>query len=61
MDLEPWIDSKTAGEHLGVPSDWLVSNIKKLEIPHTKLCRQYRFKRSELDSWARNKSCLESV
>jgi excisionase family DNA binding protein len=54
MANEPWIDSKQASEHLGSSADWLVANIQKLQIPHSRLGRQYRFKLSELDEWIRN-------
>ena len=54
MVNEPWIDSKQASEHLGSSADWLVANIQKLQIPHSRLGRQYRFRLSELDEWIRN-------
>jgi excisionase family DNA binding protein len=54
MANEPWIDSKQASEHLGSSADWLVANIQKLQIPHSRLNRQYRFRLSELDEWVRN-------
>jgi excisionase family DNA binding protein len=54
MVNEPWIDSKQASEHLGSSADWLVANIQKLKIPHSRLGRQYRFRLSELDEWIRN-------
>jgi excisionase family DNA binding protein len=54
MVNEPWIDSKQASEHLGSSADWLVANIQKLQIPHSRLNRQYRFRLSELDEWVQN-------
>ena len=51
MANEPWVDSKSASQHLGANIDWLVSNVKKLQIPHAKLGRQYRFRLSEIDEW----------
>jgi excisionase family DNA binding protein len=54
MGNEPWIDSKEASEYIGSSADWLVANIQKLQIPHSRLGRQYRFKLSELDEWIRN-------
>jgi excisionase family DNA binding protein len=54
MGNEPWIDSKQASEHLGSSADWLVANIQKLQIPHSRLNRQYRFRLSELDEWVQN-------
>ena len=33
---------------------WLVANIQKLQIPHSRLGRQYRFRLTELDGWIRN-------
>ena len=54
MVNEPWIDSKQASEHLGSSVDWLVANIQKLQIPHSRLGRQYRFRLTELDRWIRN-------
>jgi excisionase family DNA binding protein len=54
MVSEPWIDSKQASKHLGSSADWLVANIQKLQIPHSRLGRQYRFRLTELDGWIRN-------
>jgi excisionase family DNA binding protein len=54
MVSEPWIDSKQASKHLGSSADWLVANIQKLQIPHSRLGRQYRFRLTELDRWIRN-------
>ena len=54
MVNEPWIDSKQASKHLGSSAYWLVANIQKLQIPHSRLGRQYRFRLTELDRWIRN-------
>ncbi len=51
MVTEPWVDSKRASQHLGSNVDWLIANIQKLQIPHTRLGRQYRFRLSEIDQW----------
>jgi hypothetical protein len=57
--MENWVDSKVAGYHLDKDPDWLTNNAQRLKIPHGLVGRQYRFKLSELDSWAKeNSSCL---
>jgi excisionase family DNA binding protein len=61
MDGEVWVDSKGAGEHLGVSPEWLVANLRKLQIPHTRLNRQYRFRKSDLDLWIKSQERLETV
>ena len=61
MDGEAWIDSKMAGEHLGVSPEWLVANIQRLQIPHSRLNRQYRFRKSELDMWIKSQERLKTA
>jgi|694.fasta_scaffold22658_8 excisionase family DNA binding protein len=52
--MEKWVDSKLAAEHLGKSPDWLVSNVRRLKIPHAFAGRQYRFKLSEIDDWLKD-------
>jgi hypothetical protein len=57
--VEKWVDSKVAANHLDKDSKWLTNNVQRLRIPHSFVGRQYRFKLSELDSWANgNSSCV---
>lgn len=57
--MEKWVDSKVAGDYLDKDPEWLTNNAQRLNIPHGLLGRQYRFKLSELDSWAKqNSSCV---
>ena len=57
--MEKWVDSRIAGDYLGKDPDWLTHNAQRLNIPHGFVGRQYRFKLSELDSWAKeNSSCV---
>jgi hypothetical protein len=54
--MEKWVSSKVAGDYLGKDPDWLTNNAQRLNIPHGFVGRQYRFKLSELDSWAKENS-----
>jgi hypothetical protein len=57
--VEKWVKSSVAGDYLDKDPDWLTDNVQRLNIPHGFVGRQYRFKLSELDSWAKeNSSCV---
>lgn len=51
--LQKWMDSREASEYLGTTKDWLLANVHKLGIPHIRLGRQYRFRLSDLELWAK--------
>jgi excisionase family DNA binding protein len=38
-------------EYLQIQKDWLYDQVQRRAIPHVKLGRQLRFKRSEIDQW----------
>jgi len=46
-----WITVKQAAKHLGKPASWIYDNVHRLEIPHARLERQYRFRPADLDGW----------
>lgn len=50
---EPFLDARTASLHMNVPMYYLTSAAKRKElgIPHYRIGRLVRFKRSELDAW----------
>ena len=49
---EPWISAEQAAEHLGYALGTLYNKIADGEsIPHRKVGRMFKFKRSELDEW----------
>lgn len=49
---EPWITAEDAAAHLGYAVGTLYNKIAAGEaIPHRKLGRHLRFRRSELDAW----------
>jgi hypothetical protein len=60
--MEKWVDSKVAGYYLDKDPEWLTNNAQRLNIPHGLVGRQYRFKLSELDSWAKENSlCVDRI
>ena len=46
---ERWLSTQEASAYLGKTPKWLRENSLLLEIPHMRVGRQYRFKRSDLD------------
>lgn len=50
---EPFLDARSASQHMNVPIYYLTSAAKRkaLGIPHYRIGRLLRFKRSELDAW----------
>lgn len=59
--MEKWIGIDEAAEYLGVSKDTVRSWIKKgYDVPCSKIGKQWKFKRSDLDSWVKSgKSALE--
>ena len=49
--LERWFGLKEIAQHIGISKDTIRSWIKKGNIPHHKIGRQYKFKISEVDAW----------
>lgn len=53
--MDKWISIDEAAEYLGVNKDTIRNWIKKdSSIPANKIGKQWRFKRSELDTWVKN-------
>ena len=48
---ERWAGLEEIAPHLGVSKDKIRIWIKRDNIPHHKIGRQYKFKISEVDSW----------
>lgn len=48
---ERWSGLEEIAQHLGVSKDTIRTWIKRDNIPHHKIGRQYKFKISEVDSW----------
>lgn len=53
LPAEPFIDARVASQHMNVPIYYLANAAKRqaLGIPHYRIGRLVRFKRSELDAW----------
>lgn len=52
-EIERWYNLEEIANHLGVSKDTIRSYIKKGTIPFYKVGRQYKFKLSEVDAYAR--------
>jgi excisionase family DNA binding protein len=50
----PLLDAKQAGALLNVPPSWLLGQARANRVPHVKLGKYVRFKRTELDAWIEN-------
>ena len=50
---ERWASVEEVAEHLGIKRDTLYKWIKRTDIPAHKVGRLWKFKLSEVDSWAR--------
>jgi excisionase family DNA binding protein len=46
---ERWLTTHEASSYLGKSPKWLRENALYLEIPHMRVGRQYRFKKTDLD------------
>ena len=53
---EPWLTAAEAARHLGYAIGTLYNKCSAREIPHRKVGRALRFKRSELDAWVEAQS-----
>ncbi len=45
------LDASAAGELLGVPRTWVLSEARADRIPHIRLGRYVRFEARELEAW----------
>lgn len=61
INEDKWIGIDEAADYLGVNKDSIRNWIKKdREIPAHKIGKQWKFKRSELDTWVKSgKSAIE--
>lgn len=51
MEIERWVSSKEAAEHLGVNKDTLQRWINNKTIPCHRVGRLWKFRLSEIDNW----------
>ena len=54
MEIERWVSSKEAAEHLGVNKDTLQRWINNQTIPCHRVGRLWKFRLSEIDNWVEN-------
>ena len=54
MEIERWVSSKEAAEHLGVNKDTLQRWINNNSIPCHRVGRLWKFKISEIDNWVQS-------
>ena len=54
MEIERWVSSKEAAEHLGVNKDTLQRWINNQAIPCHRVGRLWKFRLSEIDNWVEN-------
>ena len=47
---------KELSEYLGVKNSWVYSRVEKYKIPHIKVGKYPRFKKSEIDKWLKEQS-----
>jgi len=47
---ERWLTTHEASAYLGKTPKWLRENTLLLDIPHMRVGRQYRYKKSDLDN-----------
>lgn len=59
---DDWLTLEEAANYLAKSPHWLYQNRERLSIPHTRIGKTYRFKKSQLDEWisasGRNQSTL---
>jgi len=48
---EPLFDVKGLADYLGVDKSWVYKKVSLKEIPHIKLGKYPRFKKSQIDKW----------
>jgi len=51
MASEPLLTASDVAALLGVSEDWIYSESRAGRIPHVKLGRNVRFRRSSIDTW----------
>ncbi len=49
--LDSLVDVKTAAQSLGISASLLYAYVERKQIPHYRLGRAIRFRRSELEAW----------
>jgi excisionase family DNA binding protein len=49
LERERWLTAHEASAYIGKSPKWLRENSLLLEIPHMRVGRQYRFKKTDLD------------
>ena len=49
--VEPWVTTEEIAHYLNKPSNWVRENSKRLGIPRVKIGRQWRYKKSQIESW----------
>ena len=50
-EIEKWVNLEEIAAHLGLSKDTIRNYIKKDQIPHYRIGKQYKFKISEIDAW----------
>ncbi|HUM84088.1 MAG TPA: helix-turn-helix domain-containing protein [Lachnospiraceae bacterium] len=50
---EKWVSMKELAEHLGVSEDTIRTWTRKGYLPFSKIGKSYKYKKSEVDAWAR--------
>ena len=53
-NTERWIGVDEAAEYVGVKPSTIREWIKKTDIPASKIGKQWKFKKSELDEWVKS-------
>lgn len=51
VPADSWMSTDQVCEWMNVEKDWLYDRVAKKGIPHVKVGRLLRFKRSELEDW----------
>ena len=58
-ELEKWVNMDDIAEHFSVSKDTIRAWIKKGTIPYIRAGKQYKFKISEVEQWAREGKITE--
>lgn len=48
---DTWMKTKALEVYLDVTRDWIYDRVAQRDIPHTKIGRLLRFRKSEIDAW----------
>ena len=54
INIEKWVSLEDVSRHLGVSKDTIYRWIKRRQLPAHKIGRLWKFKRDEVDNWAKN-------